>query len=204
MLQANLNSTSNSIFSAMKPAEFKQHLDKFTTISNEEFDAILNYFSSVQMKKNEVLIEPGKRVDKTYWVVKGLLISTYTDDKGKEHVIQFADENCWITDQVAFYQRTQSTYTITCLEKTTLLSISFDQREALCRDFESMNTFFRRKANDSFVKQQKRLLHYMVDDVTDRYYNLLSEYPHLIQRLPKKILAAYLGTSRESLSRLKK
>jgi len=67
-----------------------------------------------------------------------------------------------------------------------------------------MEHFFRKKANDSFVKQQKRLLTYMTSDSQKRYELLLAEYPQLIQRLPKKILAAYLGVSRETLSRFSK
>jgi hypothetical protein len=64
-----------------------------------------------------------------------------------------------------------------------------------------MEHFFRKKANDSFTKQQKRLLTYLTADAQKRYELLLSEYPTLVQRLSKKTLAAYLGVSRETLSR---
>ena len=48
----------------------------------------------------------------------------------------------------------------------------------------------------SFVKQQKRLLSYLSSDAQKRYELLLAEYPPFIHRLPKKVLAAYLGVSR--------
>ena len=63
--------------------------------------------------------------------------------------------------------------------------------------------FFRKKGNDSFVKQQKRLLTYMTANAKDRFNLLLEEYPGLYQRLSKKVLAAYLGVTRETLSRFK-
>lgn len=164
----------------------------------------MNYFTAIKLKKNDALVRAGEAVSQTWWVVKGLLTSNFVDPDGKEHIIQFANENCWITDQNAFYNREKASVTIVALENTELLSITFDNREKLCAEFHSMERFFRRKANDSFSKQQKRLVTYLSSDAKKRYELLLEEYPQLVQRLSKKILAAYLGVSRETLSRLGK
>lgn len=183
---------------------FYEHLKRFSAIEENEYAEILPYFSKKQCHKDDVLVKQGQKVTQTYWVVKGLLISTFLDENGKEHAIQFANEGCWITDQHAFYNGQLSKFNITCLENTVLLSITFADREKLCTDFPKMNTFFRRKGNDSFVKQQERLLTYMTQDATERFYLLIREYPDLIQRISKKVLASYLGVSRETLSRLRK
>jgi CRP-like cAMP-binding protein len=190
----------------MKPSPesflaFKKHLDHFVSFTPREFEALLKYFAVRKIKKNRVLIRAGEDVSHTYWVKNGLLTSNYVDATGKEHIIQFAFENCWVTDQNAFYNKEKALYTITALEDSELLSISFDDREQLCADIHKMERFFRKKANDSFAKQQKRLLTYLSSDARQRYDLLLNEYPQLVQRLSKKILAAYLGVSRETLSR---
>jgi CRP-like cAMP-binding protein len=189
----------------MKPspesfALFKKHLDNFVTVGPQEFADILEYFTVKKLKKNRVLIRAGDDVSHTYWVKTGMLISKYADPTGKEHIIQLAFENCWVTDQNAFYNKQKSLFTITALENSELLSISFDDREQLCHDIHKMEKFFRRKANDSFAKQQHRLLTYLSSDARQRYDKLMTEHPHM-QRLSKKILAAYLGVSRETLSR---
>ncbi|MEO7990581.1 MAG: Crp/Fnr family transcriptional regulator [Chryseolinea sp.] len=182
---------------------FKNHLELFIPLSEQEFDQILQYFSYRELKKSEYLIQNDQLVDHTYWIKKGLLISSFTDSNGKEHIIQFAIENCWITDQDAYYNRTRATFNIVCLEDSEILCLSYSNREKLCADVPKMETFFRRKANDSFVKQQRRLLTYMTSEVKERYDLLLKEYPGLAQRVPKKILAAYLGVTRETLSRFR-
>ena len=184
--------------------DFKRHLNQFSKINDDEFDEILKYFKIKKLKKNDSLIKAGDRVKHTYWTKKGLLTSHFVDPKGKEHIIQFANEGCWITDQNAFYNQTTAVFTIVANEDCELLSISYDGREKLCSSFHKMEHFFRKKANDSFAKQQKRMLTYLSADARQRFDLLISEYPQLIQRLPKKLLAAYLGVSRETLSRFGK
>jgi CRP-like cAMP-binding protein len=178
------------------------HMNKYARVDDSDFKAATPYFEQMLLKKNDHVVKSGARVEHTYWVWKGLLVSTYNDDAGKEHIVQFAIENCWITDQNAFYNRCSAGFNIVALEASMLLSISYDGREELCARVPSIHEFFRKKANDSFVKQQMRLITYLTSDAKRRYELLQSEYPGIYQRVPKKLLAGYLGVSRETLSRL--
>lgn len=179
----------------------RKHIEKFVKLRDEDFDQIVTYFKTKKIKKDRVLVRAGQNVSHTYWVNKGCLISTYVDVHGKEHVLQVAIESCWITDQNAFYNNEKAVFTIVALEDTEMLTLSFDDREKLCDDFHSMEKFFRKKANDSFTKQQKRLLTYLSSDARKRYDLMMSDQPEIAHRLSKKMLASYLGVSRETLSR---
>ncbi len=65
-----------------------------------------------------------------------------------------------------------------------------------------MANYFRLMAEDSFVFAQLRLLSQMRETAEERYNALLQRSPDLVQRVPKKLLASYLGVSKETLSRL--
>ncbi len=182
--------------------KFRAHLNDIVEIDNVTFQKVLKYIEVVRIKKNEVLVPEGSNVHYTYWVNHGLLVSSYIDKGGKEHVIQFAIEDCWITDQDAYYNQKQGSFRITGLENTEAFALSFNNREELCSKVPQMEHFFRKKANSSFVKLQKRLLTYLTSNAQERFELLMNEYPTLSQRISKKVLAGYLGVSRETLSRL--
>jgi CRP-like cAMP-binding protein len=182
---------------------FRKHLEQFVSLTDTEFKEIMKSFGTKRLRKNENLILSGDIVNHTFWVENGLLFSIYNDETGKEHIVQFAIEKCWITDQEAFYNQSIGSLMITAYEESSLLSLSFDAREKLCSEFPVMERFFRKKGNDSFVKQQRRLLTYLTSDAKQRFELLLQEYPGLVQRVPKSVLASYLGVSRETLSRFK-
>ncbi|MCB0488209.1 MAG: Crp/Fnr family transcriptional regulator [Cyclobacteriaceae bacterium] len=181
--------------------QFRNHLDQFSTLSDLQFKVVVDHIKIRKLKKHEVLLHEDQVVDHTFWINKGLLISTFTQDDGREHIIQFAIENCWITDQQAYYNQERSKFRITCLEDAEVFALSYESRETLCAEIGELSHFFRRKANDSFVKLQQRLLTYLTSDAQQRFELLCEEYPTLIQRISKKRLAAYLGVTRETLSR---
>jgi CRP-like cAMP-binding protein len=184
--------------------ELRKHLERFVSLTDDEFEQALTYFSTNSVKRETVLLQPGESVHYTFWIIKGLLYSTLQNEQGKEHVMQFAIENCWITDQQGFYNQAPASLKIQAHEDSTVFKLSFQDRERMCEALPKMNHFFRRKANDSFVKQQKRLLTYMTSNAQERFDQMMTEYPGLVQRVPKHILAAYLGVSRETLSRFPK
>jgi CRP-like cAMP-binding protein len=64
-----------------------------------------------------------------------------------------------------------------------------------------MEKFFLEKANFGFIGAQRRIISWLTSDAKARYEQLLKQSPSLVQRVPKSQLAAYLGVSRETLSR---
>ena len=101
-----------------------------------------------------------------------------------------------------FNYRKKSSLNIYCLEKTELLAISYANIEKLCAGLEKMQYYFRKKMSEENMLLQRRIQCLITNNATNRYHDLATNYPELIQRVPKKMIASYLGVSRETLSRL--
>uniref|UniRef100_UPI0035E3E297 Crp/Fnr family transcriptional regulator n=1 Tax=Empedobacter brevis TaxID=247 RepID=UPI0035E3E297 len=89
-----------------------------------------------------------------------------------------------------------------CIEDTEVLCLSNDNREKLSREFHQIEYFFRKKTNRRNVALQNRILSLLSSNAKERYEKFIQEYPSLVQKLPRHILASYLGVTRETLSRL--
>jgi Cyclic nucleotide-binding domain. len=182
--------------------ELRQQIEKIVPLTNDEFGLVLSHFKEKNFKKHQIIIHEGDYVQYDFYVVKGLMKSSHTNPEGKEHIIQFALEDWWITDPQAFHNNTKATLNVDCLEDTKALVISLENREKLCKDLQKMEYFFLKKTTAGYIALQKRILCLISSTATERYYNLLAQYPGLIQRIPKSMVASYLGVSRETLSRL--
>ena len=181
----------------------RQHIEKITPLSDEEFAYVLAHFTSKKVRKHQFLIEEGEPVLHEFFVVKGCLKAFNIDREGKEHIIQFALEDWWISDYLAFFNEVPATMLLSSLEEGELLTISLANRDKLCAEMHKIEHFFRLKITSGFIAMQQRILASMNLSVQERYEKLLKLYPNLSQRVPKQAIASYLGVTRETLSRLK-
>src|SRR5579864_6696001 len=116
--------------------------EKKFPIPEKDFNYYASLFITKKMKKGEFLLNEGE-VDKYLaFVVKGCLRLYTIDNKGKEHIMQFAPENWWISDMDSFSKGTPSVYFIDALEDSDVLLIdSASQQKALC-DVPPLTYFF--------------------------------------------------------------
>lgn len=180
----------------------RQQIEKITPLTDKEFDYILSHFTTKKLKKHQFLIQESDLVQNDYFVIKGLLRAYYINEEGKEHIMQFAMEDWWITDYQAYFNETKASLNIDCIETTEVLCLSLYNREKLCADMHKIEHFFRKKSNSGYVALQRRILSLLNSNAKERYEQLLQQYPALFQRVPKTLIASYLGVSRETLSRL--
>ncbi len=180
----------------------RNQIEKIVKLTDEEFQFVLSHFTVRTYRKHQYLVQAGDPAPHDHFVVKGLLKSFYVDDAGKTHIMQFAMEDWWISDPQAFHNQTLATLNIDCIEDTQVLYISYDNREKLCARMQKMEYFFLKKTAAGYVALQRRILSLMSQTAEERYQQFIALYPSLLQRLPKSLIASYLGITRETLSRL--
>lgn len=180
----------------------REHIAKTTSLTEEQFDYVFSHFDSQTFKKGQSIISEGDKVDGEYFVISGCLKAFYINDEIKMYILQFAMPTWWTSDYEALYSQNKSSINVDCITDAEVLYLSSDNREKLCRELHPMEHFFRLRTNKGYVASQKRLLSFMNNDTKKRYEELLALYPQLYNLVPKHLIAAYLGVSRETLSRL--
>ena len=180
----------------------RDHIAKTANLTDEEFARFFSHFQPRSFKKGQVIIREGDKVDCEYFVLSGCLKSFFINDDVKMHILMFAMPTWWASDYHALYNQTRATINVDCITDVELLVLSNTDREKLCDEIHQVERFFRWRTNRGYVAAQRRLLSFMNNDAKARYEELLKLYPQLYNLVPKHLIAAYLGVSRETLSRL--
>jgi CRP-like cAMP-binding protein len=187
----------------MEPKELlRGHVTKTAVLTAEQFDYFFSHFKKQDFKKGQAIITEGDAVDCEYFVVSGCLKSFFINEEVKMFILQFAMPTWWASDYNALYSHHKATINVDCISDAEVLCLSNNDREKLCNELHQVEHFFRWRTNRGYVAAQKRLLSFMNNNVKYRYEELLKLYPQLYNTVPKNLIAAYLGVSRETLSRL--
>lgn len=152
------------------------------------------------VKKGTILLNQGDVSLFCYKVIKGCLKSYVIDKSGKEHILQFAPEDWLISDMGSLLNNTPSTLFIDAVEDSEVdfFNINtFDKIEDLPN--EMLVTQLKKLINNN-IAINKRLVMMLTATAEERYLDFIETYPSLVQRLPLKLIASYLGMTPEYLS----
>ena len=138
------------------------------------------------------------------FVEKGVLRSYSIGEKGAEHIIQFALEGWTISDLYSFLTGEPATYNIDALENSELVIISKSAQEELLKKVPKYETYTRMQLTGAYLAMQKRITSILSLTLEERYANLTSIYPNIIQRVPQHMIASYMGLTPETLSRVRR
>ncbi|MEO0508224.1 MAG: Crp/Fnr family transcriptional regulator [Bacteroidota bacterium] len=180
----------------------RNHFEEIVDLTDQEFAFVLTQFKTRGFEKGDFIFQNGDSIKYAYFIVSGLVKLVYHDENANEHIVSFAMEDWWESDFNAFFNRSEAKYSLKCLEATRVCYITLEGYQKLSRELPKMGTFWLQKSNGGFLSSQRRILSLLTTNPKERYEQFLKEYPSLGQRISKTQIAAYLGVSRETLSRL--
>lgn len=181
-----------------------QHIKKFVNVGEADFANILNFFEVLPVKKKEILMDEGQHCRRHFFVIKGCLRLFFMKETGIEQTTQFAIENWWITDNLAFLQQQPSAFAIQAIEQSEILAISYEAQEKMLSQFPQMERYFRKVYEKAFAASQLRIKYINDYSREEMYLYFAKVQPAFLQRVPQYMLASYLGFTPEYLSEIKK
>lgn len=174
------------------------------TLSKDEIDLIKSVFILKHLEKGEMLMREGDIAKYGAFVAKGCLRSYVVDDKGKEHIIQFAPENWWLSDTNSMLHQTPTPFFIDALEPSDLLLLELPSHLQLIQSIPGYAAAFQAGFQKHAASKDRRIIATLTATAEERFQNFLNDYPTIAQRVPQHMLASYLGVSPETLSRIRK
>lgn len=177
-------------------------LHRFTGISRAEFEPLIPYLKIRQFAKKQVILKAGEMEDYLSVVMYGLVRKYIVVDK-KEITLQLATEGHLVQSEVSFLTRTISELTVESIEPCTLISMHVDDVQRALYEIPHADELGRMIITYMFIKKDARTFTQLKKNTRERFLDYLTQNPHMLQRVPQKILASYLNIKPETFSRLK-
>ncbi|MER2170209.1 MAG: Crp/Fnr family transcriptional regulator [Psychrobacillus psychrodurans] len=187
----------------MKSILFK-YMSKFTSLNDEEQQAIAKEIKMEEFKKGTILLRQGEVPTKCYFVLKGCIRQYSVDEKGKEVTSNFYTEEQAIAVFNNHKLDKSSEYTFACLEDSVLVVGELNTEQDMYSKYTQLEIMTRKMIEESFGNVQDEFATFIASTPEERFKTLLLNRPKLIDRVPQHQLASYLGITPESLSRIKK
>lgn len=175
---------------------------ELSDIPESEWTHLEQFFTPMTFKKNEHLLRAGDTSENMYFIVKGLTRSYYIDQDGKEFNKIFLAENEVASAYVEILMQIPARLNIQALEKTEVLAINFKHVQDMYERHQCWNEVGRKIAEKFFIIKEQREYEFLLLEAKERYQNFLKDYGYIVERIPQYHIAAYLGITPVSLSRI--
>jgi CRP-like cAMP-binding protein len=178
------------------------HVARYIPLDDTAGQIFCNALELKKLRRHQYLLQEGDICKRDHFVIKGGLRQYEVDTEGRERIIHFGFEDWWITDRYSLLTQTPSVYNIEALEATEVLQVNIDALEVLYTEIPVLERYFHKVLQQAFAVGQKRVL-LLQKSAEERYNAFLEDYGGIEQRLSQQHIAAYLGISRETLSRIR-
>ena len=179
-----------------------QFFQKYNTLSKEAENAIAEISEIIFVKKNKDLQPIGHTCKTIYFIKKGVARIYYFKD-GIDITESFFFENSIIARVESLFTGKPSRKAIQVLEDAEIIAINANELFKLYDSFPEIERLFRKIFEAAYVDTVNRIEGIQFHSAEERYKALLAEAPNVIQRIPLKYVASYLGITQVSLSRIR-
>lgn len=180
-----------------------KNISKHVLLTAEEESIILKAFTSNHIKAKTLLIKPGDEAHFTYFVLKGILRSYTIDDNGNAHILSFATPGWWVADMYSYLTGKPAILYVDVMEDCEVLILQKADVELLFKEVPKLERFFRILTENNLIANQQRVLDKMALTAEERYEKFSKKYPDIINCIPQKYIASYIGVTPEFFSKMK-
>lgn len=173
------------------------------TPSEEDWDIILSKLVRQEFPKKHILSKVGQTENFLNFIESGVA-RFYIPKEENDVTFNIVFDTGFLSAYDSFLTQTPSTYNIETLTDTVLWRMTYNDLQAIYKETELGNIIGRQAGEELFLKKQKRELELLNLTAEQRYINLFTEQPQLLQKVPLKYIASFIGVTPQALSRIRK
>ena len=177
-------------------------IERYVVLSDAEWEEVAACWQERIFQKGAV-ITATDQVEAWFSIVKEGVQRIYFEHDGVEACIGFAYGGSWSGVYDSFISQTPSRFVLQAVSHTVLFSIGYADLQRLYKQFPVMERFGRLLLEEVVVARATREVEQFTMGAQERYDRLMARSPHLLQLVPQKDIASYLGMSAETFSRLR-
>jgi CRP-like cAMP-binding protein len=187
----------------MTDMPFLKTIFKEQNFKKEELDIILSQYQKIEFAKNDFLVKEGNTANYYYFMESGFARSYVIDIEGNDISTKFFSSTDIVIDWHSYFLKTKCRENIQAITACVAWKITFENFMKLF-NIEAFREVGRTRLVNNYFELKNHSLSIIADPAIDRYLNLLKLKPDIVQNVPLKQIATYLGITDTSLSRIRK
>ncbi len=187
----------------MGESHFLREIFKPSNFSIEELQLVLAQFTKMEFKKNDPMIMSGKVAAYYYFIEKGFARSFAVDTEGNDITTKFFSQKDIVIDWRSYFLKKPCKETVLAITPCTCWRIKFSDFMKLF-GIEAFREVGRTRLVNNYFELKNHTVAMITDHAKDRYLELIRTKPNIVQNVPLKHIATYLGITDTSLSRIRK
>ena len=182
---------------------FVDNILEHISLSPLELELVLSKTETYHYKAKTILLNAGEVCKNSYFVNSGVLRSFNINDNIVEHVMSFACQGWWISDMYSLLSQKPGNLFIEVIEDAELILLSKENQEQLYHEIPKLERYFRILIENALVANQERIMDNLSLSAEERFEKFSQKHPSLIQQVPQKQIASFIGVTPEFFSKMK-
>lgn len=187
----------------MSEKHFLKKIFKEHNFKKEELEEIIQQYQRVEFSKNDYLITEGSTANFYYFIESGYARSYVIDLEGNDISTNFFSATDIVIDWHSYFLKAKCRENIQAVSPCIAWKITFENFMKLFH-IEAFREIGRTRLVNNYFELKSHSISIIADPAKDRYLHLIKTKPGIVQNIPLKQIATYLGITDTSLSRIRK
>ena len=180
----------------------KAFLLKLHPLSENELDVFTKAWQELTVKRKTMLTAAGETEKYLYFVTGGVQRAFYLTEDNREATIVFTYPPSFSGVADSFLTQTPSRYFLETITASRFLRIHHEAVQELCNRYTNVQQLFFKATAFALKGALERHIELQCFSNEEKFKTLLQRSPHILNLVPHKYLASYLGMDATNFSKL--